>query len=66
MSEVLLQSIVEKLETIEILLLKDNNPVKEDALQALLKEVTSFSSEIAKLPLQFQNTTEKTSELLKL
>ncbi len=37
MSEVLLQSIVEKLEAIEISLLKDNNSLKEDAMQALLK-----------------------------
>ncbi|MEJ7820919.1 MAG: hypothetical protein WKF85_01285 [Chitinophagaceae bacterium] len=65
MSEVLLQSIVEKLEAIEISLLKDNNPVKGDAIQALLKEVKSFQSQLAKFPLQFEKSTEKTSELLK-
>lgn len=65
MSEVLLQTIVEKLEAIEISLLKDNNPLKEETIQALLKELKSFQSEMIKLPLQFQNTTEKTSELLK-
>ncbi|MGI8584271.1 MAG: hypothetical protein ACR2KX_18920 [Chitinophagaceae bacterium] len=66
MSEVLLQSIVEKLEAIEISLLKDNNPVKEDAIQALLKEVKSFKSELVKWPLQFEKSTEKIDELLKI
>ncbi len=66
MSEVLLQSIVEKLEAIEISLLKDNNPVKEDAIQALLQEVKSFQSQLAKFPLQFEKSTEKIDELLKI
>ncbi len=63
MSEVLLQSIVEKLEAIEISLLKDNNSLKEDAIQALLKEVKSFQSDIVKLPLQFEKNSETTAKL---
>ncbi len=66
MSEILLQSIVEKLEAIEISLLKDNNPLKEDAIQALLQEVKSFKSELVKSPLQFEKSTEKIDELLKI
>lgn len=66
MSDVLLQSIVEKLEAIEISLLKDNNSLKEDAIQALLKEVKSFKSELVKWPLQFEKSTEKIDELLKI
>ncbi len=66
MSEVLLLSIVEKLEAIEISLLKDNNPVNEDAIQALLQEVKSFQSQLSKFPLQFQKSHEKVDELLKI
>ena len=66
MSEVLLQSIVEKLEAIEISLLKDNNAIKEEMIQALLKEVKSFQSLLAKFPLQFEKSTEKVDELLKI
>ncbi len=65
MSEVLLQSIVEKLEAIEISLLKDNNPLKEDAIQSLLQEVKSSQSQLTKFPLQFEKSTEKIDELLK-
>ena len=43
MSEVLLQSIVEKLESIEISILKDNNSVKEETVQVLLKEIISLA-----------------------
>jgi len=64
MSEVLLQSIVEKLEALQIALLKDNNPVKEETIQALLNEVKSFRSDLAKLPLQFEKGSEKSTELL--
>jgi hypothetical protein len=64
MSEVLLQSIVEKLEALEISLLKDNNPLKGDAIQALLQEVKSFQSQLAKFPLQFEKSTEKIDDLL--
>ena len=61
MSEVVLQTIVEKLVAIEIALLKDPTPVKEETIQALLKEIKLFKSEMIKLPLEF----EKSTELLK-
>lgn len=65
MSEVLLQSIVEKLDAIEISILKDNNSVKEDTIQTLLKEVKSFQLDMGKLLFHFEKSTGKTSELLK-
>ena len=64
MSEILLQSIVEKLEAIEISLLKDNNPVKEVTIHALLQEIKLCKSDMVKLPLQFEKDSEKTSKLL--
>ena len=63
-SEVVLQTIVEKLEAIEISLLKDNNSAKEETIQSLLKEIKSVKSEMANLPLEFEKSTEKTSKLL--
>lgn len=65
MSEVLLQTIVEKLESIEIALLK-GNPDEDLAMQkALLQEIRSLQAETAKLPLQMKLSAEKMSELLK-
>ncbi|HUS01700.1 MAG TPA: hypothetical protein VMY77_08235 [Chitinophagaceae bacterium] len=64
MSEVVLQTIVEKLIAIEIALLKDTNPVKEETIQAILKEIKLFKSEMAKLPLEFEKSSEKCRELL--
>ena len=55
-----MKSIIEKLEALEIALLRDNNPVKEETIQALLKEVKLLKSEMSKLLLQFG----KSSELL--
>lgn len=64
MSEVVLQTIVEKLIAIEIALLKDTNPVKEETIQVLLKEIKLFKSEMAKLPLEFEKSSEKPTKLL--
>lgn len=64
MSEILLQTIVEKLETIEIGLLKENTG-KDAVLQTLLKEIKLLQSEMLKLPLQFKGNSEKVNELLK-
>ena len=65
MSEVLLQTIVEKLEALEIALLKENNASKDEAIQqALLKEVKSLQSEFTKLPSQFKVNNEKMKDLL--
>jgi hypothetical protein len=64
MSEVVLQTIVEKLEAIEISLLKDNNGAKEETIQGLIKEVKSVKLELVKLPLQFGKSTEEMSTLL--
>ena len=64
MSEIVLKTIVEKLEALQIALLKDNNPVKEETIQAFLKEVRSFRSDIGKLPSQFEKSTDKIPGLL--
>ena len=65
MSELLLQTIIEKLESLEIALLKENNAAKDEVTaQPLLKEVKSLQSEIAKLPFQFKVSDEKMSKLL--
>ncbi len=63
MSEVLLQSIVEKLEAIEIGLLKGNTD-KDPALQALLKEIKLLQAEMVKMPLLLTGNSEKVKELL--
>ena len=66
MSEILLQTIVEKLDSIEIASLKENTAGKDDALQqTLLKEVRLFQSEVKKLPAQFEISSERMGELLK-
>ena len=64
MSEVLLRTIVEKLESIEIALLK-GNPDENTDMQQALKEIRSFQTEMIKLPSQMKIRAEKTSELLK-
>ena len=64
MSEVVLQTIVEKLIAIEIALLKETNPVKEETIQALLKEIKLFKSEMANLALGFEKSTEEIAKLL--
>ncbi|MDQ6755311.1 MAG: hypothetical protein M3004_00090 [Bacteroidota bacterium] len=66
MTEVLLQTIVEKLESIEIASLKENNADKDKEMQeAFLKEVKSVQSQINNLPSQFEESSEKMDELLK-
>lgn len=68
MSDVLLQTIVEKLESLEIALLKDDNASKDkdERLQkTLLQEVKSVQSQIANLSSQFKTGPDKMEELLK-
>ena len=64
MSEILLQTIVEKLRTIEIGLLKENAN-KDPATETLLKEIELLKSEMIKRPLQFKENSEKMNEILK-
>ncbi|MEP6948352.1 MAG: hypothetical protein ABI863_03725 [Ginsengibacter sp.] len=65
MSEILLQTIVEKLESLEIAVLKPPITNKEEALQqSLLKEVECFQAEITKLPGRFSENEEKLNKLL--
>lgn len=65
MSELLLQTIIEKLGSLEIALLKESNVGKDEAtVQALLKEVKELQSEVAKLPFQFKVSDEKMTKLL--
>lgn len=64
MSEILLQTIVEKLEALEIALLKENNAGKNETIyQALLKEIKSAQSEITKLPVLLRADSKKINEL---
>ncbi len=66
MNQVLLETIVEKLETLEISLLKENNREKNLEIQeTLLKEINIFQSEITKLPSHFKLSNEKMNELSK-
>ncbi|MDQ2719447.1 MAG: hypothetical protein M3Z26_06760 [Bacteroidota bacterium] len=66
MNQVLLETIVEKLESLEISLLKENKTGNDDALQKdLMKEIKLFQSEIAKLSPQFKVSNEKINELSK-
>ncbi len=64
MSEILLQTIVEKLEAIEIASLKESNAGKDALQQTLLKEVRLVQSEIKKLASQFEVRSERMGELL--
>lgn len=65
MSELLLKSIIEKLEAWEIGALRDNNAGKDEAIQAILKEVKSFQPELSKLPSEFKAISEKMREVLR-
>ena len=66
MSEILLQAIIEKLEALEIAVLKKNSANKDEVIQQdLLKEIKSFQSEFKQLPMQFETSFEKISTLLK-
>ena len=66
MNQVLLETIVEKLEGLEISLLKENKAGNDETVQKdLLKEIKLFQSEIAKFPPQFKVSNEKINELLK-
>ncbi len=64
MNQVLLETIVEKLETLEISLLKENKAGNDESLQQdLLKEIKLFQSEIAKLSSHFNLSNEKMNQL---
>ena len=66
MSEVLLQTIIEKLESFEIAFLKESNASKDNATQqALLKEVIALKSEFILYREQFRSGEEKMSEVIK-
>ena len=66
MNQVLLETIVEKLESLEISLLKENNTEKNVEIQeTLLKEINIFQSEITKLPSHFKLSCEKMNGLSK-
>jgi hypothetical protein len=60
MNEILLQTIVEKLESLEIALLKESNAGKDDAMQnQIIEDFKSFQSEVGKFTSQL-NTNNKT------
>jgi len=64
MNQVLLETIVEKLEGLEISLLKENKTGNDEAMQKdLLKEIKIFQSEIAKLSSHFNLNNEKMNQL---
>ncbi len=66
MNQVLLETIVEKLEGLEISLLKENKSGNDEAMQKdLLKEIKLFQSEIAKFAAQFKVSNEKIDGLSK-
>ena len=66
MSEVLLETIVEKLESLEIALLKESNASKDNATQqALLKEVNLLKSEFINHADQLKSSEEKMNGLMK-
>lgn len=66
MNQVLLETIIEKLETLEISLLKENKAGNDETTQQdLLKEITSFQLEIKKLPVHLKVNNEKINELSK-
>lgn len=65
MSEILLESIVEKLEKLEIAMLKKDNTKEDDTSSILLlKEVKAMQSGIAKLDSSYSETNEKLQKLL--
>jgi len=66
MNQVLLETIVEKLEGLEISLLKENKTGNKETIQTdLLKEIKLFQSEIAKFPSHLKQSNEKMNELSK-
>ena len=66
MSEVLLQTIVEKLEALEIALLKPNHPAKEgESSNALATEVKSVQSELKKFTSEFRTSSDRVNNLSK-
>ena len=66
MSEVLLETIVEKLESLEIALLKESNASKDNATQqALLTEVRLLKSELINHADQLKSNEEKMNGLMK-
>ncbi len=67
MNQVLLETIVEKLEGLEISLLKEKKAGNENETiqQDLLNEIKLFQSEITKLPTHLKQSNEKMNELSK-
>ena len=66
MNQVLLETIVEKLEGLEISFLKENKAAIDEAMQKdLLKEIKIFQSEIAKLPAHLKVNNENINWLSK-
>jgi|ERR1035437_1551123 hypothetical protein len=63
MSDILLQTIIEKLSTIEVSLLKENTN-KDPEMETLLKEIKLLQAEMIKWPFQFKENSEKLNELL--
>ena len=60
MSEILLQAIVEKLEALEIALLKESNTSKDETMQKqILKGFKDFQSEVGKFAFQLNINNEK-------
>jgi hypothetical protein len=65
MSEILMQTIIEKLESLEISFLK-NSPDRDNKVQQeLLKEVRNYQSEITKIIPQVKSVNEKINDLTK-
>lgn len=66
MSEILLQTIVEKLESLEIALLKESDSGKDEVLQKqMLKDFNDFQSEVGKFTTQLNINNEKLNSLSK-
>lgn len=64
MNETLLQTIVEKLEVLELALLKKSNSLKEDAVQNhLIQEIKSFQSEFQEFKSQLAGNNDKINKL---
>ncbi len=64
MNETLLQTIVEKLEALELALLKKSNSLKEDAVQNhLIQEIKSFQSEFQEFKSQLAGNNDKINKL---
>ena len=66
MTEILLQTIVEKLEALEIALLKEGNAGKVvETSNELMIEINSLQSDLEKFTSTFRSTSENISDLLK-